>query len=236
MTFFRCYVISILLTTSILFAEGKEPINTDRPDQGDGTYTLEANTFQFEEGIVVGENTVINNLLLRYGIADCTELRLGVDAGNIGGSSGIFPLTISAKQRIIEQDGVIPAITLVGYLAYEKLASSKFQGDGFPAEVKLAFQNEINSHFTLGYNIGTSTWLENLITTFGVGYSLVEDISIFVEYFSTFDKDDAPAHNLDFGGAYLLNNNLQVDIAAGHSLFDSGNRLFVTAGISVRLD
>lgn len=43
-----------------------EAINTDRPDQSDGTYTVPRNVFQIENGLLFANGVALNNFMLRY--------------------------------------------------------------------------------------------------------------------------------------------------------------------------
>lgn len=217
-----------------MFAQTDEPINTDRPDQSDGTYILTRHNVQIENGLLFSEGSVLNNFMLRYGLTNSTEVRLLADAGKADDATGLLPIGLSVKQRIMHQKKIIPAITLVGYLRYEKLASSDFSGDGLPASVLIAFQNDINDHISVGYNVGTSTFSDDLNFTVSAGFSLSEKISIFTEYFSHFEKQFKANHNVDAGLLYLINNRFQVDIALGAAIFNTEKAQFLTAGVSYR--
>ncbi len=206
-------------------------INTDRPDQSDGVSTVPKWKFQIEEGITLAENTAINNIMLRLGITNSTEIRLLLDAGKELNSFGIKPIAISVKQRMIKQMELIPAISFVGYLSYSQIATKDFQSEKWPFELKLAFENEITDKVSLGYNIGTSNEFENLNLTAGVGYAITNELSSFAEYFSTFRKLDNE-HNIDIGIMYLITPLTKVDLTFGHAIFAKEDRFFASFGIS----
>lgn len=208
-----------------------ESINTDRPDQSDGVYTIPKNTFQLENGITVAKQTVINNLMLRYGLTPSTEIRLLLDVGKEFENKGLLPISLSFKQRIIEQKEIIPAMTLVGYVAFEQLASKDFKGNKLPFEIKMAFENEINEKFSIGYNLGTSNQFKDLNLSAALGYNINDKISTFIEYFSTLSKN-GNEHNIDAGILYIINPKLQIDIAYAQPLNGLDNKPFSTIGIS----
>ena len=95
------FIVMLFIVTQSLAQE--ESINTDRPDQSDGVYTLTKNKLQIEEGITTWEKYFVNNLMLRYGITRFTEIRLLADAGKVGDLKGLLPLTMSVKQKIMGQ-------------------------------------------------------------------------------------------------------------------------------------
>ncbi|HOZ97004.1 MAG TPA: transporter [Niabella sp.] len=211
---------------------GQEPIiNTDRPDQSDGVNTVPKSWVQIENGLTFGKKTFINNFMLRYGIAQSTEVRLLLDAGRELGVQGLKPLGLSVKQRLVQQKKLLPAITLVGYLFYEKLAGKRFQGNGLPYEIKLAFENECSDQFSLGYNIGSSNHFQTTSITLGLGYAPLDKLSTFAEYFSAFTSQ-RPEHNIDIGILFRVSTKLQLDMAGGHSIFDTDHRFFASAGVS----
>lgn len=224
------FIFSLFISANSAIAQ-VESINTDRPDQSDGVYTIPKNIFQLENGITIAKQTVINNLMLRYGLTPSTEIRLLLDVGKEFENKGLLPISLSFKQRIIEQKEIIPAMTLVGYVAFEQLASKDFKGNKLPFEIKMAFENEINDKFSIGYNLGTSNQFKNLNLSAALGYNITDKISTFVEYFSTLSKN-GNEHNIDAGILYIINPKLQIDIAYAQPLHGLDNKPFSTIGIS----
>lgn len=224
------FIFSLFISANSAIAQ-VESINTDRPDQSDGVYTIPKNTFQLENGITIAKQTVINNLMLRYGLTPSTEIRLLLDVGKEFENKGLLPISLSFKQRIIEQKEIIPAMTLVGYVAFEQLASKDFKGNKLPFEIKMAFENEINEKFSIGYNLGTSNQFKNLNLSVALGYNINDKISTFIEYFSTLSKN-GNEHNIDAGILYIINPKLQIDIAYAQPIYGLENKPFGTIGIA----
>ncbi|TXI33487.1 MAG: transporter [Niabella sp.] len=225
-------LIFVLLLLVLPALAQEESINTDRPDQSDGVFTLPKKRFQVEDGVTIANHTIQNNLMLRYGLTRSTEIRMSVDAGKNSGVKGLEPLTLSFKQRLVEQKSWLPAITMVGYLSFERLASKGFQGNKIPVDLVMAFENELTNKFSLAYNLGTSNRFKTLNLTTQLAFAPIEKLSTFVEYFSAFSGLNKPEHNMDIGILFAIHPRLQVDLAAGHSIFDADNRLYYTAGLS----
>lgn len=232
---FQCFhFLSFLLVTSNCIAQ-TERINTDRPDQTDGVYTIPANTFQIENGITIARATLQNNFMLRYGAGKSTEIRFAIDAGKEDGSTGIKPATFSLKQRFLNQKGAIPSIALIGEVSVGKFATHDFRTDEFPFVLKLSFENDLSEKFSIESNIGTSNKFRDVNFTLEGGYALSGNASIYLEYFSTF-YNAGSEHNMDAGILYGITNRLQIDLAAGWSLNNNGIPWFTTAGISYFFD
>jgi hypothetical protein len=226
---------------SASYCQKAEPINTDRPDQSDGTYTLTKKTFQLETGLLygkTGENYFAHTNMLRYGVSSSTEVRLLFTYGKRGGETGIVPPGISVKQHLVTQKKWIPEITAVGYIRLPFLATNNFKTKNPAATYLLAFQNDITDHFSIGYNLGTTfdgdNTYENWIVTTSLGYSATKKLSFFAEYFSSFAKITGPNNNIDVGALWLINTYFQIDIALGSTIGVQDKNQFVTTGISYR--
>ncbi len=226
-----------------------EPINTDRPDQSDGTYILTAKNFQIETGLVFSQTDkqltdIVQTTMFRYGVSKKLEVRLLVYEGFTSNDAfktknfGLYPVSVSAKRSICKQNKMWPAVTLVGYLQLPFTASKIYQIDYYAPTFLFAFQNDFNDKLSLGYNAGI-TWdgiekQNSYLATASFSYNLSDKFSMFAEYFSMFTKIDSPSHNTDFGAQYLIKPQLQVDLAAGTSLFNKSQSIFETFGISYR--
>lgn len=244
---FTYFVLTIL--TQLTYGQGIEPINTDRPDQSDGTYILTANKFQLETGLIFSQSNnqltdIAQSTMLRYGVSKKLEVRLLINAGFNSADAfktknfGLSPVSMSAKRSLCKQKGMWPAITAVGYLKLPFTASKTYQIDYFAPAFLFAFQNDFTEKLSLGYNAGI-TWdgverQNSYEATVSLSYSLSGKFSMFGEYFAMFTKIDSPSHNVDFGTQYLINSSLQIDLATGSSLFNNSQSVFETLGISYR--
>ena len=231
----------LLIVCHTVSGQTKEPINTDRPDQSDGTFTLIKKTFQLETGFIYGKNPdhyFAHTNMLRYGVSSSTEARLLFTYGKRGSETGIVAPGISVKQHLAASKKGWPEITAVGYLRLPFLATNNFKTENPAATFLLAFQNDITDRFSVGYNIGTTLdgdhAYKNWIFTASFGYTATKKCSFFAEYFSSFARVLKPSFNADAGILWLLNNNLQIDLAIGSTLFQQDKNQFITTGISYR--
>lgn len=224
------YILFIGLFYSVFTPSGygqEIEINTDRPDQSDGVYILPKNRLQLENGITFAKGTCVNNLMLRYGITGSTEIRLLLDGGKAPEGSGLLPVGLSAKQKLWDQEHIRPAVTLVGYVTFEQLASNPFRSKEVAVELKLAFENELSDRLSLGYNLGASDNFRACNLSVCAGYTLGKQTSVFIEYFATLNRNE---HNFDTGIMFTPHPKWHFDIACGHALFSPDNRFFATVG------
>ena len=217
------------------------PINTDRPDQSDGTYTLPKNYYQLETGVLYGRESddyFYHNIMLRYGLSSKTELQLLLDYGTRNTETGIMPAGLSVKQQLLSQKSPLPDITAVVNLRFQFLATNNFKPDKLPVDFLLAFENELSDQFSAGYNFGLSfdgeSTRNDWVLTTSVSWAPVKEVAFFSEYFSRFSGISSPDHNIDAGILWLLKNNLQLDIGVGSTIFKDRKNQFITMGVSYR--
>ena len=82
-----------LCCTSLAVAQNDGNLNTDRPDQSEGVYTLPKGQFQIENGLVFSKEESSDNLMLRYGLITNTELR-----------TALYPLSGTHRLWAIQQN------------------------------------------------------------------------------------------------------------------------------------
>lgn len=231
----HAYSLHLLIAVCCLMLHAQtlaqQPLNSDRPDQSDGVATVPEKMIQIENGVTAAKETLLNNLMIRYGIGKTTEARILIDAGHEAGRGGLKPVTISLKQQLLVQRGILPAITLVGYITPGELASPDYKGESLAVEVKLAFENQLSERFSVGYNLGAAEGFTRLTLSGGLAYMASEKLSGFLEYFSFFSEEE-DEHNVDLGVLYLITPVLQADLAFGQAIFDNQDRYFSTLGIS----
>ena len=126
-------------------------INTDRPDQSDGTHIVEKNLIQLETGLQFSKfdeatSGFDNVTLIRFGVTRRFEVRLLNQysvVNDIDRTSGFRPLTISFKNQLCDQKGLLPKITLVSYFHLPITLSPAFQGDHLGYTFTLAGRHDL---------------------------------------------------------------------------------------------
>lgn len=122
-------------------------------------------------------------------------------------------------------------MTFVGSLMIQPLATKDFRDTGLDFMLRLAFDHNLSDSWSFGYNLDTAELFKNFKVTGEFTYSPGGKWSGYAEYFSTY-SNSAPQHNIDLGIFYLINSSLQLDLAAGRSIFDTAPRAFATVGVS----
>ena len=216
-----------LCCTSLAVAQNDENLNTDRPDQSEGVYTLPKGQFQIENGLVFSKEESSDNLMLRYGLITNTELRLEADFDLR--TPDFSSTTFSVKQRLYESEQrFIPSVGLIGYGQYSKTDAKAYTFDAC-----LAFESSLTDALSLAYCASSSGQFENLDVTAQINYAPNNKFWTFVEYYASYNGTRAPEHNINAGFAYLLTPTLQLDISSGRTLWQEEPQYFIGAGFGL---
>ncbi len=219
------------------------PIFTDRPNVTDAVPLISPGTFQVEFGYANSQSgnfshNTIPNLSVKYGLIDWLELRVltnyAVNKFDFMGSetqSGITPITFSPKFGILEQEGAIPRTSLVTNFTFPNVGAQAFQLDELNYGFRLLFEYGFG-RFTWTNSTGTD-WPKGTeqiwaFTTVG-GYALTDKLSTWLELFGTFNDDNGGV-GFDFGLAYLVSPNFQIDLIYGNQIGGSEYQLIGFGG------
>ncbi len=232
-------------------------IITDRPDATESPFTVPQGFLQIETGafytsfeannvkeVVLGYNTT----LLRHGILDNLELRLGwnfeegqttvngVKMMNV--QSGFSPLLAGMKVNIAKENGWIPTIGFLAHLMLPFTAGDDYRPETTGADFRFSFAHTLSEKSSLGYNFGAQ-WGDDsselaYIYTFSYGYSILDYLGVYTELYGDLPEDSSSNHYWDAGITYLVLHNLQLDATVGSSI-SKGQDLLLSVGASYRI-
>ena len=250
-------IFSILCLLSVS-SSYSQTICTDRPSQTTGPTSVPLGRFQLETGFQYSGNGSFNGSvvsfptnLFRIGVGKGFEIRLmnGIDfyKSFAGVQTSFSPFQFGFKAQLLNnpekktQIGMyIHGITAVGANKWE---------DGYRGGIAMfLFNHQLNDKNTLTYNLGYQMLsygsLENNFAssrgsfTLNYTHSFTDQLSIFTEVYGgvddlvNFDNNNIQL-NVDFGFAYALKDNLQLDYYFGFGLLDRSN--FHALGLSFYL-
>ena len=230
---------------------------TDRPDATESPRTVPQGFLQVEtgsfftsfesEGIkeeVVGFNTT----LLRFGLLDNLELRLGwnfeegrfrindMKVDNV--TSGFSPLLAGLKVNITEEKGCLPELGLIGHVYLPFTAGSDYRPETTGVDFRLSAAHTLSEKSSLSYNVGAQWGNDSpeaaYIYTLSYGYSFTDRLGAYLEIYGDFPEDSRANHLWDTGVTYLVCDNVQLDATVGTS-FTEGQDLLLSAGVSFRI-
>ncbi|WP_299883932.1 transporter [uncultured Lacinutrix sp.] len=237
--------------------ETQSALVTDRPDATEASSTVGKGVLQietggiydsFEENKVKTENYTYNTTLVRYGILDNMELRVGWDftegQTKLNGNtlddvtSGFSPLLLGVKIDIAEEKGAMPEIALIGHVFPIFTASSDYRPESTGIDFRFSLSHTLSEKSSIGYNLG-GQWGDDsaeaaAVYTVAYGYSITDAFGFYAELYGDLPEDNKANHYWDAGLTYLVTNDLQLDIYAGTSI-TKGQDLLFGLGASFRV-
>lgn len=265
------YYLLLLFTAQPLHAAGplgfgpdqpEGPLQTDRPDFTEGTATVTPGHLQFElgyrftydeEGGSATRQHVPIEGLLRAGLLDSTELRLGWPPylwqetsgdGVEDQAEGVGNLTIGAKQKLLQAREARPALSFIVEASLPTGADSVNEEKFIPA-AKLLWSHNLSDYFGAAGNFNFSVpedaecdrFLEPA-ASLALAWALSERLGMFYEYFGFYPPSSAAGvasrHYLSTGLTFAVNADNQFDTYIIAGLNDDAEDLQIGAGYSFR--
>lgn len=241
-----------------IFAQQERPeLITDRPDATEapsvvvrGALQIESGALftSFEDDVLQTNTTTYNTTLLRFGLLENLELRLGwnfVEQRNKLSTaqeefiqSGLSPLLLGMKVNITQEKGWLPTIGLIGHLFLPFTASDDFKPQNTSVDFRFAFDHTLSDSSSIAYNLGAQWEADTpgaaYIYTLAYGYSLTDSFGLYAELYGDMPENNSANHYWDAGLTYLVLPNLQLDATVGTSITE-GQDVLVSAGFSYRI-
>jgi len=252
-------ILVAIFISSSLFAQVENKtveMITDRPDATESSSVVPLHSIQietgafyksFEENDFKSEVYGYNTTLIRYGLLEKLELRLGWNFeehqfslfGNENPNvlSGFSPLLLGVKVAISEEKGLLPEIGLLVHTYLPFTSSTDFNVENTGVDFRFAFAHTLSEKSSLGYNLGAALGNDSseasYIYTLSYGYSISEKFGAYAEVYGDLPENNSANHFWDIGFTYLIQNNFQLDATLGRS-FNEGQDILVSTGFSYR--
>lgn len=234
------------------------PLITDRPDATEaptvvprGSLQVETGGFytSFEEDNIQEEVFTYNTALLRYGLLDNFELRLGWNLEETrlsstgstfeAGQTSFSPLLVGMKVAIAKEKGWLPEIGLIGHIFLPFTVNEEIRPEFTSTDFRFAFNHTLSEKSGIAYNLGAQWGNDSpeiaYIYTLAYGYSITEKLGAYVEVYGDFPEDNSANHFWDAGLTYAIAPLVQLDATVGQSI-TAGQDILLSAGISFRID
>jgi len=234
-----------------------EPLITDRPDATESPQTVAPGFIQietggfyesFEDNNIKSETYTYNTTLVRLGLLDNLELRLGWDF--VEGqttindtklddvTSGFNPLLLGVKIGIANENGWMPEIGFLSHLYLPFTASQDYKPETTGVDFRFSFAHTLNEKSTLSYNLGAQ-WKDDspeaaYLYSLSYGYGISDKLGAYIEIYGDFPENNKANHLWDAGLTYLISNNIQLDATVGSGI-SKGQDILLSAGVSFKL-
>ncbi len=228
-------------------------METDRPDATEASSVVPKGFLQVETGglyesfkqnDIKFERTVYNTTLIRYGLLDNFEFRLGWNyeeqtiSGVANSFNGLSPLLFGMKVSIAEEKNGMPEIALIGHLFLPFSASTDFKPNTTGADFRFSLSHSLSENTSIGYNIGAQWGNDSseiaYIYTVAYGIGLTDKIGFYAELYGDLPENSSANHFWDAGFTYLLKPTIQFDATIGSGI-TKGQDILLSAGVSFRV-
>ncbi|MEL6364705.1 MAG: transporter [Pseudomonadota bacterium] len=238
--------IAVLAAGGGACAEDEPGFSAERPGFSTSPFALSRSGLQLEAGYLYSGGDAAETrrhtapqTLFRAGLGGGLEAQFGwggVAASDQGGeivgeqTTGSFALKWSAA----EQSGARPAL---GFLAGGAVPIDGGDVDPFAGALyAYGFESGLGLFGTV---LATAPQLDGerraqTSISNGLGVPAGPRTSLFVEHLVVATEDEAPAHVVDGGVAFMARANLQLDLHGGVGLNDAADDYFISTGLAVR--
>ena len=256
-----CIALLLLCAAGSAAADDKDTIQTDRPDFAESSMVVGKGRFQIETSIAgahnkadgISERTLTTPTLLRLGVSDTLELRAESDGrswyrASGGGqpalrAQGYSDLSLGVKWHVLDAKDGMPSVGLLFDLGLDS-GSGPFRGEGKRPSVRIAGDWDLPNEFSLGMMAGVVRDRNPLGARYSSGVLAASLVKGWTDRFSTYLEIAAPTIasganggstlSFDFGGAYLLSDDWQVDTGFARGLNRNTADISWTVGVSTR--
>lgn len=246
----KSVLVMVLLMTAFLCPAQEElpDFPTERPGNTWGAEVLPLNKVSWENGFAYESTpdglhtTTLNSTIVRYGIFENVELRLGTEflmyQEELGTRPvfGVNPLTIGTKIKLHEGSGWVPSVGILAQLQSPHIGSPELLPSHLTPAMYLLFENDINDQLWLYYDAGLEwdgeTATPTTFLSLCLGYSFIDDLGAFVETTNYLHPENGNQYLLGFGLYWMVSGRLQFDFGCNLDLNVFGKYYYLSGGVS----
>jgi hypothetical protein len=247
-----------LFIFSIALGQEEPPLITDRPDQTESSSVVPLWRLQIETGISnewvesgddeYEQNTSYGATLLRFGVLEFLELRLGTDMlkhrsklpnGVVRDEFGMSPIGFGFKAALMQENGWRPEMAFITGWQVPKTGRESFASDKWQHSYIIALSYTLSERWGFGYNLG---WefegafeVNRFIYSLSFGYALAAKWGIFLETYTNKTGKNPFDVRADAGVTWLFVPNFQLDLSGGLGISKISPTGFISAGLSWRI-
>jgi hypothetical protein len=248
------WLVSLILISFSARSQQSGRMETDRPDQTESFYITKKGYLQGEIGFnnerYLGSRVVVHpTALWKAGLHEKFELRVITELNTVKpllmspsfpeNASGLLPVQIGGKIALCKENKLIPATSLIFHTGIPSLGSKNFRTPRWSPNFRFVMQHTLGEQTALGYNLGAewngfsnqATW----IYTIAPGMNIGKRWYGYVEAFGSIVRGEKPAHAVDGGVAYYVNDDIKLDVSAGVGFSEQAIDNYIAVGLSFRV-
>lgn len=239
----------LMMMVGLCMAQEELPVlSADRPGFTWGAEVLPLhkvsweNGFSFESTPERAHSMTLNSTILRYGIFENMELRVGTDflLFNNGQAMepafAVAPLTIGTKLKVYESSSWLPSIGLLAEFQSPHIGSKELLPSHLAPSMYVLFENIINEWFWLCYNAGLEwdgeTAAPQTFLSFTLGFNMTDNVGAFLETYNYLHPEGEHQYMTEFGLTWMVSRRLQLDIECDLDFQQFGKYYAIGGGVA----
>jgi len=243
------FLLLFLFSFLLCFAQDELPtVVPDRPGYTWGTDVtphqklIWDHGFGYEKAPEGASTFTLSSSLLRYGLFENMELRVGTDfmmyndGDAMEPSFGINPLTIGTKLKVYEGSGILPSIGLLAEVKSPHVGSKDLLPSHLAPSMYLIFENPVTDWFGICYNVGEQWDGETAKPTTFLGlclyFSSYDQFGTFVDFYNYLNSEKGNQYMSEIGFTWLVSRRVQLDIEGDFDLQNFGKYYAIGCGVS----
>lgn len=244
-------LIFILFLCSISLCPAQEELPTvvpDRPGYSWGAAVVQHKKLNWDNGFSFettpdGEHTItLNSTVLRYGLFENLELRIGTDFmlyndGQVTEHTFcVAPLNIGAKIKLYESNGILPSVGVMAEVKSKHIGTKDQLPSHLAPSLYVLFDHNIADRFWICYNAGLEWDGESaspttfLALAFGVNFT--DSFGAFLESYNYLNNEEGNQYMTEFGVTWLVSRRVQLDLEGDLDFQRIGKYYSIGCGVS----
>lgn len=241
-----------ILASGLCLAQEEEPaLSADRPGYTWGTEVLHLHKVSWENGFCFESlpdgaySMTMNSTIVRYGIFNNVELRVGTDfllssERQAEHALAMAPLTIGTKLKVYEGTEWLPSIGLLAEFQSPHVGSKELLPSHIAPSMYLLFEHEIGDLFWLNYNTGLiwdgETAVPQIFLSLALGCYFTDNLGTFIDFYNYLHPIDGNQYMTEFGIAWMPSRRLQLDLECDLDFQNFGRYFAVGCGVAWMLN
>jgi hypothetical protein len=247
----RSIIILLVLLLSAGISQAQEELpefSADRPGYTTGTGIVPRHKVAWENGfgyesLPDGAHCLtLNNTMVRYGLFENMELRIGTDFLMFNDGEAMeptfafSPLTIGTKINVYESSNWLPSVSILAELQSPHVGSKELLPSHLAPSMYALFEHNINDWFWICYNVGLEwdgeTAAPQTYLALATGFNITDDIGAFVETYNYLHPEGEHQFMTEFGLTWMPIHRLQFDLECDLDFEHFGKYYAIGGGVA----
>lgn len=241
-------LLALVMMAGLCKAQEELPVlSADRPGHTWGAEVLSLHKVSWENGPTFesspdGARTItLSSTIVRYGIFNNMELRVGTDflLSKEGQAKeftfGIAPLTIGTKLKVYESTNWLPSIGLLAEFKSPHIGSKDLLPSHIAPSMYALFEHSITDWFSLCYNVGLEwdgeTATPQTYLALALGFNITDNIGTYIETYN-YLHPEGNQYMTEFGLTWMVSRRLQLDLECDLDFQQLGKYYAVGCGVA----